>query len=103
MKQFKSLNKGRIRIWWLTHNHRPVLAAILIAAIASLIFYYECRLQEERKVAALSAELLKAEQIARGLPRTMFLIEASTIPQAQNKLARVSNDLDLARHGMGRK
>ena len=101
--KLKSLNKGRVRIWWLTHNHRPVLAAILIAAIASLVFYYELRLQEERKVSALANDLLKAEQVARGLPKTMFLIEASTIPQAQNKLAKVSNDLDLARHGMGRK
>lgn len=99
----KSLNQGRVRIWWLSHNHRPVLAILLFAAVSTLVFHYESRLHEERKVSAIANELLKAEKMARGLHNTMFLIEASTIPQAQSKLAKVAGDLDMARHEMGKK
>lgn len=92
--------KASFRIWWLSHNHRPVLTAAFVAAISALIFSYEYDLRKERAGRAAAMQMLMAEQTARGFQKTVFLIEASTIPQAQEKLARVAGELDVARHGM---
>ena len=94
--------KARFRIWWLSHNHRPVLAATFIAAISTLVFYYESEIRKERAEKAIAVELLAAEQAARGLQKTVFLIEAGTVTQAQEKLAKVAGDLDMARYRMGK-
>lgn len=98
--KLNSLCQGRLRVWWVSHNHRPVLAATFIAAISILVFYYESAISKERAERAIVSELLAAEQTARGFQKTMFLIEASTIPQARDKLARVAGELDAARGGM---
>ena len=101
--RLKATFQGRPYIWWLTHKHEARLAALCCTFGLLLFVSHESRLTALiTEKAALQATILDL-QASKKLPSTVFVLEGSTIEQAQIKLARVAGELDVARHEMGRK
>lgn len=100
--KIKAVFQGRPYVWWLTHRHEARLA-VLCCVFGSVLFaLHETRLMAVVEEKNLLQAALADERASKKLPGTVFILEGSTIEQAQVKLARVAGDLDVARHAMGR-
>lgn len=100
----RKLGKGSIRVWMLTHGEQAKLAlmGITMVALYSLVSHwdYQDALLAEQMAHDQAKRALAQEQKARTLPATVFVIEAATPQQAQEKLAKIAGDLDLERFRM---
>ena len=103
MRKLKTIAGGGVYIWWLTHRHEARTAALFLILFALFITFYESRLFFERGEKNELVRMLSDERAARVLPNTVYILEAPTVTKAQEKLARIAGDLDLARYEMGRK
>lgn len=103
MRKLKTIAGGGVYIWWLTHRHEARTAALFLILSALFVGYSELRLFAERGEKNELVKLLSEERSARALPNTVYILEAPTVTKAQEKLARIAGDLDLARYEMGRK
>lgn len=100
--RLKRLNGGRARVWWVHHGREAIRAAQLTAIVALYLavsaFDYQDQLAQAEADRAAVAESLRQERIARGLPRTTFVIEAATAAEAQIRLAQIAGDADAQRY-----
>lgn len=103
MRKLHALAGGRARVWWLTHRHEARTAGLFLILSALFVGYSEVRLFAERGEKNELVKMLGDERVARVLPNTVYIIEAATVSKAQEKLARIAGELDVARYEMGRK
>lgn len=106
VRPLKTLGKGRVRVWMLTHGEQARLALLgcTMVALYSLASHwdYQDALMAEQMAHDQAKRALAQEQKARTLPATVFVIEADTPDKAQEKLARIAGNLDLERLKMRR-
>lgn len=103
MRKLKTLVGGNVYIWWLTHRHESRVAGLFLLLAVLFVGFSEWRLAVERGEKDELVKLLSDERAARVLPNTVYILEAATVTKAQEKLARIAGDLDLARYEMGKK
>lgn len=94
---------GNAYVWWLTHRHEARVAGLFLILSVLFVGYYEVRFEIERVEKGELVKLLSDERAARALPNTVYVLEAATVTKAQEKLAKIAGDLDMARYEMGRK
>lgn len=103
MRKLKTLAGGNVYIWWVTHRHEARMAALFLILSALFVGYYEFRLTAVQAEKSALQNALGDERAARVLPSTVYVLEASTVGKAQEKLARIAGELDVARYQMGKK
>lgn len=103
MKKLKTFRGGSIYVWWLTHRHEARLAVLCCVFGTVLFALHETRLMAVVKEKNSLQAALADERASKKLPSTVFILEGSTIAKAQEKLARIAGDLDVARHEMGKR
>lgn len=101
-RAIRSLNKGRARVWWVHHGREAIRAAQLTTLVACFIavssFDYQDQLEQERAAHAAVRQQLDEERAARGMPRTAWIIDATTPRKASERLAEIAGDLDAWRY-----
>lgn len=104
MKRLRSVNAGRLRIWWLTHRQDAVRAAQLVTLVALFLLAssmdYQDQLDAERAAAEAATAKLEAHRQAHGLPRVTFVIDVPDIPAAKMRLAEIEGAVMAERYRM---
>ncbi|MBL0142625.1 MAG: hypothetical protein IPP91_11130 [Betaproteobacteria bacterium] len=106
--RIRGLNRGRLRVWWITHRQDAIRAAQLVALVGCFLAVsaFDCQdqLDMERAAREDAQAQLAAERSARALPRLTFVIDARTPAEAQVRLAEIASDADVQRLNLrGRK
>jgi hypothetical protein len=100
-RAIRSLNKGRLRVWWIYHRQDAIrtlqLAAIVLLFLVASSMDYRDQVAAERAAHEAVREQLRDERAARGHSRTVYLIEAATPEAARMKLAEIAGEIDLER------
>lgn len=102
MRKLKMIADGNVYIWWATYRHEARTAALFVILSVLFVGYSEFRTMAEKTEKEALQNMLKDERASKMLPNTVYVLEAGTIAQAQQKLARIAGDLDVARYDMGR-
>lgn len=101
--KLRGILQGRLYVWWLTYRREARLAVLCLLFGSVLFAIHETRLMAVVAERDALNKNLKDMQAAKALPNTVFILEGSTIAKAQEKLARIAGDLDVARHEMGKR
>lgn len=101
------LTQGRARLFWLTYSQHVwgALAGIVLVFCLGIVGHYDYQdqLELERLKAERSAQHLRNCEAIRKTstgPKTIFLIEAGSPQEANEKLAVIAGSLDVARSTM---
>lgn len=97
-RAIRSLNKGRLRVWWVHHGPEAKRAGLLalLAAIYLLVSELDYRDQVElaRLAGAASAQAEAPAGFARPLPRITFVLDARTPEELELRLAEIAGGAD---------
>lgn len=107
--RLKALNKGRARVWWLTHGAKCIRTLQLVFLVVAFLFVstmdYRDQVEAERAAHATVTEELRQERAIRSVPRTAWIVDARTPQEASTRLADIAGDLDkwryVHKYGMG--
>lgn len=103
MKRFRGWRGGGAYVWWVTHRHEAKLGVLLLLLVVVMSTFFELRTYAAQRDKNEAVRALEGMKVLKTLPSTIFILEGSTVEQAQVKLARVAGELDMARHEMGKK
>lgn len=107
MRKLRRIWSGKFRVWCITHGHRFRLVWLMLVLLCLFLLagYLDWRDMEERvRTHKKRADHLQQEQdVMKGLPKTVFVIEAATPDELALKLARIAGDLDAQRMEMYKK
>lgn len=99
-RAIRSLNKGRLAVWWVTHRQEAIRSLQLTALVTLMLmaghFDYQDQLDAERAARAqVEAQLAAAGDLyGPPLPPTVFVLEARTPRELELRLAEIAGSLD---------
>jgi hypothetical protein len=104
-RRIRSLNKGRLTVWWVTHRQDAIRAAQLVTIVglymvASHMDYSDAIAQERsmRERAEEQAELMKP--LAEEYPQMTFVLQARTRQDAIDRMAEVEGMIAAERYSL---
>jgi hypothetical protein len=102
-RRLRSLNRGRLAVWWVTHRQDAIrsMQLVLLVALflaASTADYHDQLDQERAARAAVEERLADARELHGPIaPPTVFVIEARTTRDLEARLEDILGSLYAAR------
>lgn len=105
-RRIRSLNKGRLTVWWVTHRQDAIRAMQLVAIVGLYMLAshmdYQDAINAERSARIRAEERLAGMQPIADHPSVAFVIDARTKQDAINRFAEIEGALMKERYIMQR-
>lgn len=100
-RRLRSLNGGRLRVWWIHHRqearHHALFAILVGLWLLANHLDYQDQIDYERAMRAEAEQQLQSDRALRGLPNPAIVLDAKTAERFGLRLAEIAGGLDAER------